>query len=200
MPIEARRFSRYYTALEPLFAKPEVRAYTMLILSLFAMSFFGYFAIRPTLTTITTLRRQIADSRFVDQKLQEKINALSEAQVEYEMIKPDLGLIFTALPQETKFPTFVKSLEKIATESGAAIISLTFQTINLSTPEATGAASEIPIGFSLTVNGNYANLMDFIGRLANYERLATIEKMGFSTKEEKEGLQLTLTGQTYYVK
>lgn len=204
MPIEAkiessRRFSRYYTALEPLFAKPEVRAYTMLVLSFFTMSFFGYFAIRPTLTTITSLRRQIADSRFVDQKLQEKINALSQAQVEYEAIKPDLQVVLTALPEETKFPGFVKSLEKIATESGATIVSLSFQTVNLSSLEATGAASEIPIGFSLTVNGNYPNLMDFVKKLTNYERLATIGKMGLSIKGEKEGLQLTLTGQTYYV-
>lgn len=199
--IESHRFSRYHTALEPLFARPEVRAYTMLILSLFTISFFGYFAIRPTLTTITTLRRQIADSRFVDQKLQEKINALSEAQIEYEMIKPDLELILTALPKETRFPPFVKSLEKLATESGAKLTDLSFQTVNLSTPEATTAAKEIPIGFSLTVSGDYSSLASFVKRLTSYERLATIEKMGLSTKKEgeKEELQLTLTGQTFYV-
>lgn len=203
MPIDyktnSRRFSRYYTALEPLFARPEVRAYTMLVLSLFTISFFGYFAIRPTLTTIATLRRQITDARFVDQKLQEKINALSLAQIEYEAISPDLGLILTALPRETKFPPFVKSLEKIATESGATIVNLSFQTINLSTPEATSTAREIPIGFSLTISGDYSNLADFVRRLTRFERLATIEKMGLSIIDPlRKELRLALTGKTYF--
>ncbi|MBI4999483.1 type 4a pilus biogenesis protein PilO [Candidatus Gottesmanbacteria bacterium] len=197
--ITSHRYSRYYTALRPFLARPEARAYTMFILSLFAISFFGYFAIRPTLTTITNLRRQITDARFVDQKLQEKINALSKAQIEYEMVKPDLEVIFTALPQESKFPPFVKSLEKIASESGTSLVSLSFQTINLSSLEATGAAKETPIGFSLTVSGDYANLANFVRRLTDYERLVIIEKMDFSTKKEKKELYLTLTGQTFYV-
>lgn len=206
MPIEpkiefSRRFSRYYTALEPLWARPKVQAYTMLILSLFTMSFFGYFAIRPTLTTIMTLRRQIKDANLVDQKLQEKINALSSASVEYEAIKPDLQIILTALPPEAKFAGFVKNLEKISSESGVIIADLSFQTINLSYQEATSAAKEIPIGFNLTISGNYSNLADFVRRLTSFERLATIGKMKFATSEgeEKESLRLTLTGQTYYV-
>lgn len=196
-----RRFNRYYTMLEPLLAHPEIRAYTMLVLSLFTMSFFGYFAIRPTLTTVINLRQQIKDMHFVEQKLQDKINALSEAQVGYENIKPDLEIISTALPPETRFPGFVKSLEKLATESGTIVVGLNFQNINLSSFEATAAASEIPIGFSLTISGDYANLADFVKRLSRFERLATIEKIGLAIKKEKEKetLHLTLVGKTFYV-
>lgn len=208
MPIEPKiesspRFSRYYTTLGPLLARPEVRAYTMLVLSFFTLSFFGYFAIKPTITTIITLRRQIKDETFVDQKLQEKINALSSSQVEYEAIKPDLGIILTALPKEAKFAGFVKSLEKISSESKVAMVDLSFQTVNLSYQEATSAAKEEPIGFTLTVSGDYSNLADFVKRLASFERLATVEKMRFATEETREekekGLHLILTGKTFYV-
>lgn len=205
MPIEPkihpRHLSRYYTVIEPLFTKPEFKAYTMIVLSLFTLSFFGYFAIRPTLSTITNLTKQIKDETLVDQKLQEKINALSEAQVEYEMIKPDLGVVSNALPGEANFPPFIKSLERLATESGTTMTQLSFRNINLSPPEATTSAKEVPVGFTLTVSGEYPNLSDFIKRLATLERLTAIEKVGLSTKKEKDMmvLQMTLTGQAFYV-
>lgn len=204
MPIEPkieslRRFNRYYTALEPLFTQPKVRAYTMFVLSFFAMSFFGYFAIKPTLITISTLQRQIADARFVDQKLQEKINSLSAVSVEYEAIKPDLELIWAAVPKESKFPIFVKSLERIATESGTTIGSFVFKPINLSPLESTTSAREIPIDFRLTLQGDYSKLADFIEKLSRLNRLSVIEKMEISTKGEKDTLRLTLEGKTFYV-
>lgn len=195
--IDTHRFSRYYTTLEPFLAGVKVRAYTMFIFSFFALSFFGYFAIKPTLTTISVLKRQIIDARYVDQKLQEKINSLSEAQVAYESIKPDLEIIQTALPEETRFSPFVKGLEKMATESGISLVNLGFQPVSLSPFEATGSAKEIPIGFNLTLSGEYKNAADFVKRLTSFERLTTVEKMGLSADEKT--ISLILTGNTYYV-
>lgn len=202
--LSPRRFSRYYTALEPLLSQPEVRAYTMMILSFITMSFFGYFAIRPTLTTISTLTKQIEDAKLVDQKLQEKINALSLARVEYENLKPNLEIVWTALPEENKFAPFVRNLEGIATSSGAKITNLSFQTVSLSSLESTNSAvkKEIPINFNLTTAGNYTNLKDFIKRLSYFQRLITIEGLGFSEPQSQDKigeLNLNLIGKTYYV-
>lgn len=200
--IESRRFSRYYTSLEPLWTRPAIRAYTMLILSFFTMAFFGYFAIRPTMTTISALRRQISDAKFVDQQLQNKINALSQVQVAYEAIKPDLPVVMTALPRQPQFPSFVKSLEKISSESNATVVSLRFQSVSLSPSEATASAQEIPIGFSLTTSGDYNSLAGFVKRLSYFERIAVIERVQLLMKNDetgKETLQLSLLGKTFYV-
>ncbi|MCL5095910.1 MAG: type 4a pilus biogenesis protein PilO [Patescibacteria group bacterium] len=202
--ISPQRFNRYYTALEPLLKQPEVRAYTMMIFSFITMSFFGYFAIRPTLTTISTLTKQIDDAKLVDRKLQEKINALSSARMEYENIKPNLGLVWTALPEENKFAPFVQNLEGVATSSGTKITNLSFQTVNLSSLETTTSAAkkEISINFNLTTAGNYASLKDFINKLSYFQRLITIEGLSFSEpkSQDKTGeLDLNLIGKTYYV-
>ncbi len=201
--IPASRIGRYYQRLEPLMAKPEAKAYTMLALSFFTIAFFGFFAIRPTLTTIGQLRRQISDSQTVDEKLQEKINSLSAAQLAYEAIKPDLGIITAALPSDAQFPSFVKGLENISTASGVKVNNLGFQTIELSSkkPVATASASETAINFSLNVTGEYNQLTDFVRRLSFLERLATIDTMilSFQTVEEKKELQLLLKGKIYYV-
>lgn len=200
--LDPKKFSRYYTALGPISQKKDFQAYSMVILSFLAIAFFGYFAIKPALTTVFNLRRQIQDAKVVDQKLQEKITALSEAQANYEAIRPDTEIILAALPEETKFAPFIKSLEKISTDSKTQITNLTFQTVDLSQKEATIAidVKQTPIKFSLTLAGNYPDMAEFVRRLAGFERILTLERIGFAAKEGKETpLQLNLVGQTYYV-
>lgn len=197
-PGEFRRFSRYYRNLEPFLAKAAVKVYTTVILSFLTMSFFGYFAIKPTITTIASLNKQISDARLVDQKLQEKINALSLAQTEYQKIKPDLDLVENALPKAPEFPPFVKSLEKIATESGIQIANLNFKNIDLSAnAEATQSSVLIPIDFSLSIEGDYPKVDNFLKKITGLERLTVIDKMGFN---QKESLEVVLSGQIFYAR
>lgn len=197
-PEGSHRFSRYYRSLEPFLGKTAVKAYTTVILSFLTMSFFGYFAIKPTLGTIASLNKQISDARFVDNKLQDKVNALSLAQEEYQKIKPDLPLIYNTLPQTPQFPPFVKSLERIATESGLRIINLSFKSIDLSTQtQATQSSVLVPIDFNLTIQGDYPQIDSFLSKTTGLARLAVIDKMGFS---QKEFLEVVLSGKIFYAK
>lgn len=184
------RFSRYYQNINPLLAKTEVRAYAMIIFSLITISFFGYFALKPTFTTITLLNRQVKDAILVNQQLQRKINSLSLAQTEYQTIKPDLDLISQAIPSNPQFPLFVKSLEKIATQSGVTIKNVNFQSIDLSDTktEATDAAMLTSISFNINLLGDYPQINDFITKLSSLPRIVVIDKMGFSKKETVEGI------------
>lgn len=195
---QSYRFNQYYRQLGNIFEKVEIRAYTMLILSLLALSLFGYFTIRPTLTTVAGLRRQIDDARLVDNKLQEKIDRLQQAQTAYEEIAPDLGLVFAALPQEPKFPSFIKILERTAGESKITIDELNFQTISLSKSQTAPELPKNSLRFNLTLHGNYSGLMSFLKRLSGAERIVIVDKMGF-TRLEPEILNLALSGQIFYV-
>jgi Tfp pilus assembly protein PilO len=199
--LDPKKFSRYYKSLGPITQKKDFQAYTMLVLSFLAISFFGYFAIKPALATIFNLRRQIEDAKVVDQKLQEKITALSEAQANYEAIRPDMEIIMSALPEETKFAPFVKSLEKISTDTKNQISNLAFQSVDLSKKEATTTIEikETPIKFSLSLAGTYPDMAECIKRLASFERILTLERIGFVTQGQSTPLQLNLIGSTYYV-
>lgn len=195
-PNELRRFSRYYRSLEPLLGKTAVKAYTTVILSFLTMSFFGYFAIKPTLSTIASLNKQISDAKFVDQELQDKINALSLAQTEYQKIQPDLPLVYNSLPKIPDFPFFIKSLEKIATDSGVQITNLNFKEIDLSNnTQATQSSVLIPIDFSLNLQGDYPQIDNFLSKITGLARLVVIDKMGFS---QKNSLEVVLSGQIFY--
>src|SRR4030042_3240810 len=92
------RFRRYYTAIEPILDKPRTRIYTAVIFSFLAISLFGWYAIKPTVQTIITLRKEIAEKTILNQQMEEKIASLIEAQNQYQAIHPQLSLLKEAIP------------------------------------------------------------------------------------------------------
>jgi len=150
----------------------------MLILSLFTMSFFGLFALRPTLVTIATLNRQIKDSREIDRRLTEKLNVLVQAQAEYEVIAPFLSKINQAIPEYPEYTELLADLEEIREASGSAVSKLGIGTVEIK--------SSIPgqVDLAVASEGGYLSLEDFINLLLTNERLLTINSLGFNSKEE----------------
>ena len=53
------RYKHYYLKTKEFYQKPVTKATVNLILSLFTISFFAFFAIRPTLKTIAKLNGQL---------------------------------------------------------------------------------------------------------------------------------------------
>ncbi len=95
---------REYLKLLPNFHEENTRIITTLILTFLAMSFFGIFAINPTLSTIVTLKKQLADSQLVHEKLGTKINNLSSLQQQYTQLSSELPVVFEAIPQTAQAP------------------------------------------------------------------------------------------------
>ncbi len=56
---ELQRFRRYYQRLGPFLTKQKNSQSTAAIFSLLAVSLFGWYAVRPTVPTILSLRREI---------------------------------------------------------------------------------------------------------------------------------------------
>ena len=157
------RYYKYYQKLEPAFKNRKTQAYLMAVLSLMTISFFGFFAIRPTLKTIAVLQRQIIDRKTLNEKLDEKINALILAQDEYRLIEADLPLIYTLLPEKPEFPLLMRLLENLTIQNSATISGIQFDPIVLyekSLPETetdtetkdTAADETIHLNIHLTIH------------------------------------------------
>ena len=97
---EYHRYHRYFLSTRALYKKRAVVVYTGIILTLATITFFALFAIKPTVTTIASLVKEINSKKVVDQKLQTKINSLRQAQTNYSLISDKLVLIDQVLPQE----------------------------------------------------------------------------------------------------
>lgn len=178
-----KRYNRYHTWIGPLLKKPQTKAYTFLILSIFTVAFFVFFAIRPTVNTIIGLRKQIEDDRIVDVKLQDKINALSQIQAEFDVLQPDLPLIDTALPTKPEVIGLIKNLESLASENNASLSAIQVGGVALSDDwikqqdTTTSNDQAIPVSFLFTVEGGYTDIANLIKRVTNLPRIVTTQNV-----------------------
>lgn len=202
------RYRQYYQQLGPALKKPHVRAYTMAALSFFALSFFGAFAIRPSVKEIFELNRKIEDRTLVKQKLDEKIKNLQKAEGEYQKIQADLSLILAALPGEADFPPLLKSLEAMATSSAVSLSSLKFQDIallgNVKKGDATSSGTLTSVQsfpFALAAETGYPNVLSFIEELEKGKRLVNIEEVNLNSEKvatTEAELRVGVKAQAYF--
>ncbi|MGH7245858.1 MAG: type 4a pilus biogenesis protein PilO [Candidatus Levyibacteriota bacterium] len=187
-------------ALFPSLKEQNIHSFTTLALTLATVSFFGIFAISPTLSTIADLRRQIDDSDFVNQKLQLKITNLSILQEKYQQLTPDLPTILSVVPDSAKISDFTGQIQAIANSSN---INLTrFQTLSIdigSTPVTTNIHSYMSFAFSLEAEGQYHDLSNFIASLATFNRNLTIDLISVTSVTTQDNLfRLSIRGKTYF--
>jgi Tfp pilus assembly protein PilO len=122
---------REYLKLLPSMQQENTRIIATLIFTFFALSFFGIFAINPTLTTIIELRKKLADSQLVYEGLQTKISNLSSLQQQYNTLEPDLLYILEAVPQDPRASLLMAQVMGLAREKGILILSLETSRITL---------------------------------------------------------------------
>ena len=86
--------SKLFLSLLPTLKEKKMRQFTTLALTFITIAFFGFFAITPTVNTISELQKQLDDSNFVNDALQKKIANLTTLQTTYTQIQPDLDPVF----------------------------------------------------------------------------------------------------------
>ena len=65
-------YSRYFTYVKPLIRLPIVRTYGATVFTIFIITIFIFFAIKPTIETILVLQKKLENSTEVLEKLQKK--------------------------------------------------------------------------------------------------------------------------------
>ncbi len=195
-------YRRYYQRIEPILQQSQTAGYLVLILSFATLAFFGYFAIKPTLATIITLRRQIQDSRFVNEQLEKKIGDLITAQESYQQIQSDFPLIYASIPQAPQFSTLITALESLTAEYSASISALQTQLLPLHplTPATQGTVQPAKlVEFSVTVTGDYPHIVQFLERLIRISRLITIRSIEMQSQQSNAIIQVNLVLSAYYL-
>lgn len=180
----------------PDFKEEKVQKFTTIILTLIALSFFGLFAINPTLSTITELNKELSDSNFVDKRLQEKINNLTVLQQKFSALQSTLPVIFAAVPKNPEVPLFVAQLQAVAQSSNVGIDNL--QTFEVDATQ-TGPQKYSTFSFALTAEGSYNDLSNFLTNLSKMQRIIGIDTISVTKKSgTTSALQLILKGKTFF--
>ena len=196
----AKVLKNYHNKLDSMqeHSKKKFGAYLYVIFSLITLSFFGIFAIRPTLSTISSLNQQYRDSQLIHQQLLEKSEALKNLDIQYQQLTPDLPLVYAAVPRSTLMASLTRQVESMANSNNLTLNALTFGSVELYP-----ANKENPSLYSYTFNasaeGEEENVKNFIGDLIRFERLVNIEQMNTGNRENGS-YGVTVTGKVYFSK
>ena len=196
--IKKDEYAKYFD-LVPDFKSEKAQKYTTIILTLTASIILGLFVVSPTISTIANLQRQLEDDKFVEQRLQEKINNLSLLQQKYSSLQKDLPLVFTAIPKGSEIPSLLAQIQGLGKESNVTLDS--FQAFKvLVSKDAVLNKKYSSFDFGLKIHGDYQSIIAFVDRLSNFQRIITINSVAIakSTENNNISLQLNIRGSAYF--
>lgn len=190
-----------YLEILPAFKEEKTQAFTMLVLTLVSLSFFGFFAINPTLSTIAQLKKQLSDSILVDKKLEEKINNLGILRQKYAALENDIPTALSAVPQTPNTPFLIGQVQAVAQTSNLNITKVQSFQVELNKPKE-ALENYSSFAFSLEGQGsNYKDISDFLSSIVNFDRIVTVDVLSIDNRSEKDGmLKVSLRGKAYFKK
>lgn len=189
----------------PTLQKERVREYGTLILTFCALSFFSIFAINPTLSTITDLRKQLADNQAADIAFKTKIKNLATLQQAYTTLTPDLGLIESAIPKTPSSIELLGKIQAVSQQSNVTVVALQVSDVTLLSPKKglakSGKTVQAPsFSFLIRVQGTDEQLLSFLSSFLSFDRITTIESLSLATNEKEETKPiLTIRANAYYI-
>lgn len=170
-----------YLEFLPKFKEEKTQKFTTLVFTLLAFSFFGFFAINPTLSTIAALKKELSDNEFVNQKLDEKISNLSILNQKYDLLREDLSSITSIMPPNPNPTLLAGQIQAIAAENNVKLSSLQIFEIEISKnirPDSTeDPKSYSKFIFSFGAKGSYTDLKKFLASFTDFQRIITIESI-----------------------
>jgi len=187
---------REYLKLLPNMQQETTRSFVTLALTFGALSFFGVFAINPTLSTIFDLQKQLSDDTLVNQQLQTKIDNLSTLEQQYNLLGTNLTNIYNAIPQNPEASLLSAELAALAQKHNLTITDYRLAEVALASEQSNPKVQSFV--FTIETEGNYNDMMAFSEELAKLNRLITVESMEIGRDPQSENLVLTLRGRQYF--
>lgn len=191
-----RQFKNLALPFVPDFKEERTQKFTTIVLTVMTLSFFGIFAINPTISTILRLQRELEDNKLVDTKLAQKIQNISTLQKKYTSLQGDLPIILSAIPQNAEVPLFAAQIQGVAKNSNVSIEN--FQTFEVEVEKS--ASKYLSFSFALSVSGSYNDLYKFLTTLANMQRVVAIDLLSLTKKTGNSQFELAIKGKTFFSK
>lgn len=188
-----------YFGIFPSFKEKSTQKFTAVVLTLIALSFFGFFAISPTLATIAKLNKEIEDNEFVYQQLEKKIIDLNSLKTQYANLENDLPAVLDALPTEANIPLLIAQIQSIAQSANIQI-----KKIQQFEVELFGLNKEkkkfYSFTFSISGKGDNESISQFTQRLSNMQRVINVDTLGInkSSIAKTESLEFSVRGIAFF--
>lgn len=169
------------------YQKPEAKVSIEAFFTVLAIIFFAVFAIRPTMVIISDLIKEIEDKEKLENQLQQKVAALSTAQVEYQANINNLKALDQAIPSRPKLLYSLKIIEKLAGEESLIVQNISTAEIP---PEkdaklVVGNLQRKDLSVKVNLTGDYLSIKRFVERLNEVRRTFLLHSITFSVKKDR---------------
>lgn len=194
------RYFRYFTYIKPVTKLPIVKTYGSTIFTIFAITIFVFFAIKPTVETILVLQKKLETYDEALAKINKKANDLSLGKQNYQNLDQDIkDQIQSAIPDIVDLKSVIQTLEQTAKKNEASVSALQVQPFLLEVKkDAYGTLSEV--NFTFNVEGSYHNLISLLQDLKSSVRLISIDNLSLNKVSEEGELVMSISGKAYYLK
>jgi len=213
-------YRRYVKNLALMYQKrQDVRSFIEILLSLTAITIFGLFAIKPTFITIIDLNNQINGKRETVGLLNNKIQALAEAQEIFNQNRANLPLIDIAIPTNPEPEVYIRQIEGLAAKHSLSISNMNTTNVPLlsdgSQNEAENTAQkaeenktgDFPSNtksfmFEITASGKFNNIKAFLSDFESLRRAMFVDLISiriFGSKETSDKIDLSIVGRLVYL-
>ena len=163
----------YGRNIRPYLYAPEKKNHTILGMTLFSLIVFGAFAIRPSLSTISRLNSETKKAREAKTLLDQKLNDLSQAQVNHQLALEDLKLVDYALPKDPAVSSILETLASAAGRNDVVLEETVFDPAPFSLRKGAGCG----VNFTVRAGGELENIEKFIAELEEGIRQMDVQKV-----------------------
>ena len=176
----------------------KTRDYSFVILFLIVFSIFILAAIKPSLTTAVSLKKEDADLKMIDNLYESKISNITLIQSQMEDSREDLYLLDEAVSRVPEVNKMVEDVKNAADKNNFNIKKATISDVNLYPSKKT--LDKV----SLVIEGktDFNSLILFVNDLFLQRKLKTIPKMTITKDTEASNgaeLNVVLTIEGYYL-
>lgn len=193
-------YSRYYTYIKPIVDNQVVKSYSAYIFSLITVAILIIFAVRPTVSTILNLQKELQNQKSALQSLKNKSNNLTEAKRNLEALPDDTkAKIQRALPIQANVTSLIKALQGLSlTDASSSAIQIQPVTIfNISDPKAKLDVGQISFVFNAEVD--YPQALKTLAQINKLSRAVSVDTLTL-TKQQGGLIIISVNGKAYFVK
>lgn len=163
------------------------RSYIFFGFTIFVTIILIVFAIRPTITTISTINREIKTKTKTSELLEKKINTLSELDKEYAANRKDFDDLELIFPANDNFSLLLANMEAIVARNGFSLTSLSFDMYK-GKAYGIGTTVLVPYTLSFNIRGRQTNIIGLLRDLEELPMSPVIEALSYSAQESEDGL------------
>jgi Tfp pilus assembly protein PilO len=172
--------------------------YLFIIFFLLIFSIFIIFAIKPSLTTAYSLKKEELDLAKIDRVYEEKISSITLIQSQIEKNRDNLPLINQSISENPEVNKIIEDVKKIADKNSIFINKANIVNINFSETNK----EKQNVSLKMEVTTSFTDLRSFMKEIIAQRRLKLIDEISMSRYKETSdsgNLKVNLTINGFYL-